>query len=542
MDEMTVAEFARVNGITIEQARAFMAENAAALRPTTTQVGQTEEGFFTDSTPINAYYLDPSAAGSQSQFQTAGFYDNLRQAQQQGQNIYGQQQGLADILLARSQGRGGPSLAQLQLQQSLEQNKRDAAGQLAAAGRTINPALAQRLLLNQQSQLQGKTAGDAAMLRAKEQLDAQAAYANQLANMRNSETSMYGTSGQLGLGQEKLAVDVQEDQKRRVLEVARANQEAAKAASGQAATTDIANQRATNELVTEVAKGAGTAINQASPPGTPPVPPVPAYNGGYIKRKNYAKGGMVSTKGQEEETKKDIEDNRKNMAFMKVLKEALGRPKNPYTKDAEYKKFMDNDIERGAIIRKGIEESRNVRAGKPYASREEIDARAQRLMNNTPNEEDQSKSKAFRAERDLLDMEYRVRAAENDAQRVKREGDTRRQPVRGVGPIDLPSAPGRLDPADIKNDMFDARMGIERSRYADGGKINAAMGKLTKMDNEKNDTVPAMLSPGEIVLPRSIVSSPNAPVAAAKFVEALLANRDKKDAKKVALMAALGRK
>jgi len=353
-----------------EKKRKISLANAANAQPTATEVGRTEGGMFTDSTPINAYYLDPTAAGSQSQFQTADFYDYLRQAQQQGQNIYGQQQGLADILLARSQGRGTPSLAQLQLQQSLEQNKRDAAGALAAAGRSINPALAQRLLLNQQSQLQGKTAGDAAMLRAKEQLDAQAAYANQLANMRNSETSMYGTSGQLGLGQEKLSVETQEDQKRRELEVARANQEAAKAASGQAANTAIANQRANNELVGDVAGGVGTAINQkaGSSPAAPAAPATPnvaaAYNGGYIKRKN----------------------------------------------------------------------------------------------------------------------------------------------------------------------------------YAEGGKINAAMGKLTKMDNEKNDTVPAMLSPGEIVLPRSIVAAPNAPVAAARFVEALLANRDKKDAKKVALMAALGKK
>jgi hypothetical protein len=82
----------------------------------------------------------------------------------------------------------------------------------------------------------------------------------------------------------------------------------------------------------------------------------------------------------------------------------------------------------------------------------------------------------------------------------------------------------------------------KRNGMANGGPVNAAMGRLTKMDNEKNDVVPAMLSPGEIVLPRSIVSAPNAPVAAAKFVEALLANKGKKDAKMVALKAALANK
>lgn len=42
-------------------------------------------------------------------------------------------------------------------------------------------------------------------------------------------------------------------------------------------------------------------------------------------------------------------------------------------------------------------------------------------------------------------------------------------------------------------------------------------------DNLKNDTVPAMLSPGEIVIPRSVVQSEDAPNKARAFVEAILA-------------------
>ena len=82
----------------------------------------------------------------------------------------------------------------------------------------------------------------------------------------------------------------------------------------------------------------------------------------------------------------------------------------------------------------------------------------------------------------------------------------------------------------------------KRNGMANGGSVNAAMGKLAKMDNEKNDTIPAMLSPGEIVIPRSVVNAPNAPMAAAKFVQALLENKDKKDAKMLALKVALGKK
>ncbi len=44
-------------------------------------------------------------------------------------------------------------------------------------------------------------------------------------------------------------------------------------------------------------------------------------------------------------------------------------------------------------------------------------------------------------------------------------------------------------------------------------------------DSSQNDTVPAMLSPGEDVLPRSVTMAPDAPERAKRFVEAL---RDKK--------------
>jgi len=44
-------------------------------------------------------------------------------------------------------------------------------------------------------------------------------------------------------------------------------------------------------------------------------------------------------------------------------------------------------------------------------------------------------------------------------------------------------------------------------------------------DSSKNDTVPAVLSPGEVVIPRSIMQSKNAPKKAAEFVAALMAKK-----------------
>lgn len=69
--------------------------------------------------------------------------------------------------------------------------------------------------------------------------------------------------------------------------------------------------------------------------------------------------------------------------------------------------------------------------------------------------------------------------------------------------------------------------------YACGGMINgemyAAQGKVVpgqarvSGDNLKNDTVDAKLSPGEIIIPRSIAQSPDAPEKAKAFVAAIMA-------------------
>lgn len=59
---------------------------------------------------------------------------------------------------------------------------------------------------------------------------------------------------------------------------------------------------------------------------------------------------------------------------------------------------------------------------------------------------------------------------------------------------------------------------------AEGGKVP---GKAQVAgDSERNDTVSTMLSPGEIVLPRSVVNAPDPAAAAAKFVAEHLKKRD----------------
>jgi len=51
-------------------------------------------------------------------------------------------------------------------------------------------------------------------------------------------------------------------------------------------------------------------------------------------------------------------------------------------------------------------------------------------------------------------------------------------------------------------------------------------------DSYRNDTVPAMLSPGEIVLPRSVTQDEDAPELAKEFVEAIKRHRPKTSKKR----------
>lgn len=56
-------------------------------------------------------------------------------------------------------------------------------------------------------------------------------------------------------------------------------------------------------------------------------------------------------------------------------------------------------------------------------------------------------------------------------------------------------------------------------------KEHGAMAKGGAVDSEANDTVPAMLSPGEIVIPRSITMAPDAAERSKAFVEAIMERR-----------------
>ena len=335
-------------------------------------------------------------------FGREGFYGDLEAARQRNALIAGQQQSLADALRARAEGRGGPSLAELQLQQTLEQNQRQAAGALAGV-RGMNPALAQRLLLNQQAGLSQQAAGQGAVLRAQEQLSAQQALGQQLATMRGAETGMYGSAGGFGLGQEKLGVETEEARKQRELDIAKANQAA-----------ELERQK--------IQQGANAIYNK----GTDPLEGAE----GLGKGAGGAMTGYAALGGEEA---------------------AAAAPAAAAAVAAAH----------GGIIKM------------PKASIIAAHEKAKAAL----------KAGSFK--------EYGDRA-ENVAYATMMKQQ-------------------------------------QKSRKMSAG------GELEKLDNKKNDKIPALLSEGEAVIPRSIMASEDPPSKAAAFIKALQEKKSPKAAKKEAL-------
>ena len=131
--------------------------------------------------------------------------------QQQAAANAGQSQ-LANELEAQTAGKG-PSLAGLQLQQATAQNIQGAAG-AAASARGMNPAMAQRLAMQNEAATRQQAAGQAGLQRLQEQRTAQEQLGQVLAQQQQGANQMFGanvqgisnlnaatTTGQLGAQQ-----------------------------------------------------------------------------------------------------------------------------------------------------------------------------------------------------------------------------------------------------------------------------------------------------------------------------------------------------
>ena len=123
--------------------------------------------------------------------QQQGLLDSIGQTQAGYGSLQGNQNALAQALLAQSQGRG-PNPAQAMLRQATDQNAKQAAG-IVSGAKGINPALAARYAGQNAAAANQQAAGQGAVMDAQQQLQAQ-----------NSLGSLYGQMGQQNLNQQSL--------------------------------------------------------------------------------------------------------------------------------------------------------------------------------------------------------------------------------------------------------------------------------------------------------------------------------------------------
>lgn len=201
-----------------------------------------------------------------------------------------QQQALADALRAQAEGRGGPSLAEMQLAQATDRTAKQAAGMIGAQ-RGLSAGTATRLAANAGAAANQEAAGQAAMIRAQEQMQAQAALAQQLAAMRggdiNQQQASQGLFGQAGaLRGDQRGQNLQNFQQTQALNagVAAGNQQAAMHAealaqndAARAQQMEQAQQARTDRVLGGVANAAaryGARENMVPTTSAPPVNPL----------------------------------------------------------------------------------------------------------------------------------------------------------------------------------------------------------------------------------------------------------------------------
>lgn len=246
---------------------------AAAMSATATpgQILPFSQSTFQATAPQSTLNFDPS------QLQENNYGNAIQQSMGNAQAANGQatatgaQQGnLAQALQAQANG-AGPSLAQSQLTTATQQNAAAAAGQ-AASMRGVNPALAARMAGQNQATAGQAAAGQSAQMRAQDQLNAQSALSQALQAQRSGDlsqaqnaSSLLGSAGALQNTQNANNIQNLTDAQKLQLEQNQGNQQAIGSAQSlnQQTSTQNSNlaQGFSNNVYNWVAGGVNAAAN-----------------------------------------------------------------------------------------------------------------------------------------------------------------------------------------------------------------------------------------------------------------------------------------
>lgn len=545
---------------------------AAAMSATATpgQILPFSQSTFQATAPQSTLNFDPS------QLQENNYGNAIQQSQANAQAANGQaaatgqqQANLAGALLAQSNG-SGPSLAQSQLTNATQQNAAAAAGQ-AASMRGVNPALAARMAGQNQAAAGQAAAGQSAQARAQDQLNAQSQLGTALNAQRtgdvsqvNAANSLLGSAGALQNTQNANNIQNLTDAQKLQLEQNQGNQQAIGSAQSlnQQTSTQNSNlaQGFSNQLVSSIAgaangaaaiggkiatSGSGTPAATDNSPAGPadasgsttgdntsvtPVdsggsynytPPTFAAHGGLIKAimaQRYADGGQVAPD-------LTLDNVRLNQSL----------PGSPITDPSS----SSATVAPAASANSGPATIANIdsKSGLPAAGTQAFDTATSMIPIIGP--------LIPLARKGIQSVQYNNnQAAEQAALASGHDAnnpndpmyyDRLRQTQTYGQPFDLWADNAIADTGSAIGGAANSVGDWFKKTFATGGSVGghpslgAALraggsvpGKAAvRGDSYSNDTVPAVLSPGEIVLPRSVTQSKDPAKHAAAFVAAI---------------------
>ncbi len=414
-----------------------------------------------------------------------------------------QQAAYAEALRIQAQG-GGPSLAQDALKNNVQAINAQARSAIGSA-RGVSPGLQSQMILQQQAAANQNAAGQAATLRLQEQMRAREMQGAALGTMRGQDQGLLGTAGGLQNSQNA----------NRISNQMQANQINA----GIAAQNTDTNKAIVGNLAGAAGKGLALLAH-----------------GGMVEPMGYADGGDVAIRAPF-----NMDDGPMRMAphmmavdqvppspvpavvapasapataqdpsFWQRFATALrSQPQAqqpgaaPATKPTRTQVFGDMLSTLGSGLG-----GQHMADGGPVV---------RRLQPNTANWTQEEKDRLYRQNIEETNRLTRERAAAEARQ---------------------------ADEETYKDDGFRSRHGrdpikVGGLRFADGGQAEGAeqdapryaaalAAAHTPVNNPAHDVVPAMLSPGEVVLPREVVNGPHPEDRAAAFVAALKAHEEQK--------------
>lgn len=494
----------------------FSGDNGAGFHGSSTSLGQgTNDQQISDS-----YQQSQNILGQQQAFANAAGAQNGFGNQA---NVFAQQQGLADQLGMQAQGLG-PNPALAQLNQTTGQNVANQSALMASQrGAGSNVGLMARQAAQQGANTQQQAVGQSAIMRAQQQLAAQQALQQQQANMGNMATQQIGqhanalgSLNQFGQNEQGQLLNALQGYNNSKVNM-QANQNTVNAGiAGQ-------NAKFQNGMV---GAGMGTLGSLGGF----------AYGGQVPKM---ADGGMAQ-----------------QIDMPSAPYKGQNNPQGPRSQTGQYLNNqspqnnsmpeIDNSSRAGSQFGQGImklgQNLFNKISGSGSSGAPSADATGGNLhtgfndqdwydyaANKTGLPTDQETYSSLQSLPDASATDASAAAADpslgaaagaDAAAGAEAGADAAGLAGAGAGAADAAAIGiGAGEAAGAASGLMElAPLAAALSR---GGKVG---GKAKiRGDNLKNDTVDAKLSPGEIVIPRSIAQGPDAPRRAAQFVQAVLA-------------------